>query len=93
MSGSFSAVRRNFSLANPGLGAEEGNSSVPYLGVGYTGLQSLRATGGGWGFSADVGLVALQPRSAVRFGQQGLSDSLRDLQLSPLLQLGASYSF
>jgi len=93
LSGSFSAVRRNFSLANPGLSAEEGNSSVPYVGVGYTGLQSLRATGGGWGFSADVGLVALQPRSSVRFGQQGLSESLRDLQLSPLLQLGASYSF
>ena len=93
LGGSFSTLQRNFSLANPALGADDGNSSVPYVGVGYTGLQSLRATGGGWGFSADVGLVALQPRSAVRFGQQGLSDSLRDLQLSPLLQLGVSYSF
>ncbi|WP_428422322.1 hypothetical protein [Methylibium sp.] len=90
----FSAQRRNFSLATPGLVADDGgNGSVPYVGVGYTGLKSLRATGGGWGFSADVGVVALQPRSVVRFGQQGLIDSLRDLQLSPLLQLGVSYSF
>jgi hypothetical protein len=29
----------------------------------------------------------------VRLGQQGLGEVLRDLQLSPLLQLGVSYSF
>jgi monothiol glutaredoxin len=37
---------------------------VPYLGVGYTGLSSK----GGWGFSADVGLMALSPSSAVKLG-------------------------
>lgn len=91
----FSAQRRSFSLWNnlPGDGSDANNSSVPYLGVGYTGLKSLKATGGGWGFSADVGVMALQPRSAVRLGQQGMSDALKDLQLSPMLQLGVSYSF
>lgn len=68
-------------------------ASVPYVGVGYSGLKSLRATGGGWAFSADLGLMALQPRSAVRLGQQPMSDTLRDLQFSPLLQVGASYTF
>ena len=71
---------------------------MPYLGVGYTGLRSLKGTGGGWAFSADVGVMALKPRSAVRFGQalggqNGLGDTGRDTQLSPLLQLGASYAF
>ena len=91
----FSAQRRSFSLWNPlpGDGSEAGSGSVPYLGVGYTGLKSLKATGGGWGFSADVGVMALQPRSAVRLGQQGMSDAVKDLQLSPMLQLGVSYSF
>lgn len=68
-------------------------SSVPYVGVGYSGLKALRATGGGWAFSADLGVMALQPRSAVRLGQQPVHESLRELQLSPLLQVGASYTF
>lgn len=67
--------------------------SVPYVGVGYSGLKALRATGGGWAFSADVGVMALQPRSAVRLGQQPVQDTLRELQFSPLLQVGASYTF
>lgn len=90
----FSTQRRSFSLwsALPSEG-EQDATSRPYLGVGYTGLKSLRATGGGWGFSADVGVMALQPRSAVRLGQQSLNEVVRDLHLSPLLQLGVSYSF
>ena len=68
--------------------------AVPYFGVGYTGLSSK----GGWGFSADVGLVALSPRSAVKLGRmleggQSLDEVLRDMRLSPLVQLGVSYSF
>lgn len=90
----FSAQRRSFSLWNSGPSTDGSDTgSVPYVGVGYTGLKSLKATGGGWGFSADLGVMALQPRSAVRLGQQSVSDALRDLQLSPLLQLGVSYSF
>lgn len=92
----FSAERRNFSLWSPAVAPDGGDASthsIPYLGVGYTGLRSLRGTGGGWGFSADLGVMALQPRSAVRLGQQSIGDTVRELQISPLLQLGVSYSF
>jgi hypothetical protein len=69
------------------------NSTTPYLGVGYTGLSSK----GGWGLSADLGLMAM-PRSSVRLGKvfngtQSLDDAMRDLRFAPLLQLGVSYSF
>jgi hypothetical protein len=63
-------------------------STSPYLGLGYTGLSSK----GGWGVSADLGLMAV-PRSNVRLGTQSLDDTMRDLRFSPLLQLGLSYSF
>ena len=68
--------------------------AVPYFGVGYTGLSGK----GGWGFSADVGLVALSPRSAIKLGRmldggQSLDEVLRDMRLSPLVQVGVSYSF
>jgi hypothetical protein len=73
--------------------ADSGHA-VPYLGVGYTGL-SLK---GGWGFTADVGLMALSPGSGLRLGRvmsgnQSLDDVLRDMRLTPVLQLGVSYSF
>lgn len=60
----------------------------PYLGVGYSG-GSLR---GGWGFSADLGLAAQNP-GVLRLGSQALDESLRDLRLTPVLQLGVSYRF
>lgn len=78
-----------------GLGVDAAEPRVlPYLGVGYTGLSNQ----GGWGFSADIGLVARHPGQAVRLGRvfsgtQSVDDLLRDLRLSPLLQLGVSYSF
>jgi hypothetical protein len=92
--GGFSVAQRQLGYWNvnaAGDGADTGG--VPYVGVGYTGLRSLRATGGGWAFNADVGVMALQPNSAFRLGQQALSDTLRDLQFSPLLQVGVSYKF
>jgi hypothetical protein len=61
--------------------------------VGYTSLYGKS----GWGFSADFGLMALSPGSAVKLGRvlggQSLDDVLRDMRLSPLVQLGVSYSF
>jgi hypothetical protein len=64
-------------------------SAIPYLGIGYTGM-SLR---GGWGFSADVGLVG----SGVRLGRpvagNQVDELLQELRLTPMLQLGVSYSF
>ena len=80
-----------------GFGATDGitdTSTTPYLGVGYTGLSDK----GGWGISADLGLMARNPSSVVRFGRvfngsQALDDAVREMRWSPLLQLGVSYSF
>lgn len=72
------------SLADPTL-------TWPYLGVGYSG-GSLRS---GLSFSADVGLAAQNP-GAIRFGRvgaAGFDDWARDLRLTPVLQVGVSYSF
>jgi len=73
-------------------GSVDTAAPVPYLGVGYTGV-SLR---GRWGFSADVGLMG--QGSGLRLARsatapQTLDDLLRDLRLTPVLQLGVSYSF
>ena len=76
--------------------ASDGSSdnTVPYLGLGYTGL----ALKGGWGFTADFGLVAENPSGAGRvgraiFGNQSFDNALRDLRFSPVLQVGVSYAF
>jgi len=73
---------------NPG----EASLTWPYLGIGYSG-SSLR---GGWGFSADLGLAAQNP-AALRLGRMtgsaGLDEWVRDMRLTPLLQLGVSYKF
>ncbi len=97
-------------LGSPGSGAERrvfgpspailpgdaaaDNSTLPYLGVGYTGL----STRGGWSFSADLGMMSLAPSGVVKLGRvfngsQSLDDTLRDMRWSPVLQLGVSYSF
>jgi hypothetical protein len=98
LSGSLIAVERyNFSLLAPspaGEGTTPENSTLPYLGVGY----SAASERGGWGFSADLGLLALNPGSGVRLGRvlsggQTLDDVLREVRLSPLLQVGVSYRF
>lgn len=73
---------------NPG----EPNLTWPYLGIGYSG-SSLR---GGWGFSADLGLAAQNP-GAIRLGRvtasAGFDDWVREMRLTPLVQLGVSYKF
>ncbi len=88
-------------LSQQGLSASAGDGSidsgptVPYLGIGYTGLSPK----GGWGFTADLGLMGLTPPGAgLRPGRAtasglGFDDVLRDLRLTPVLQLGLSYSF
>lgn len=70
-------------------GPADPNHTVPYLGVGYTGL----AAKGGWGFTADLGLMALNPGSTLNLTHQGLDDTLRDMRLTPVVQLGVSFSF
>lgn len=86
--------QRSISLFGPSLPSDADASTRPYLGIGYTG-QSLR---GGWGFSADVGLVKLSYRDELRLGRspqgaQSLDELLMDMRLRPVLQLGLSYVF
>ena len=68
--------------------------TAPYLGIGYTGM-SIK---GGLSFSADVGVAAMNPGPGLRFGRvvsgsQSFDDMLRELRLTPVIQLGVSYSF
>lgn len=74
--------------------AGESFSTLSYLGFGYSGMSPKS----GWGFWADIGLVAQSPGSALGLGRvlsgtQSLDDLLRELRLSPLLQVGVNYSF
>ena len=70
--------------------ANEGSTTLPYLGLGYTGISPRN----GWGFSADLGLVAKSPANALRVGgSQNLDDLVRDMRMTPLMQLGVSYAF
>lgn len=82
----------NASTAQPNDAIDDG--TVPYFGLGYSGVSAK----GGWGFSADLGLLALNPSSVARLGRslgagQNLDDALREIRLSPVLQIGATYSF
>lgn len=86
-----------FTVDRPGsvTGVEGPAQALPYLGLGYssrwlTGPTSATST---WGVSADLGLMAASPRSAVRLGQQGLDDTLRELRLAPMVQFGVSYTY
>jgi hypothetical protein len=69
----------------------EGNATVPYLGVGYTGMSER----GGWGFTADVGVMGADVRlgRSTVGSQNNVDELLRELRLTPVLQLGVSYSF
>jgi len=74
------------------LDASSDTLAWPYLGIGYSDT-SLR---GGWGFSADLGLAAQSfglVRAARSLGNQSLDDTVRDMRLTPVLQLGVSYRF
>jgi hypothetical protein len=64
-------------------------ATIPYLGFGYTGLKPHS----GWRYDADLGLVAQNPGGLKQLRPQSLDDSVRDLRLAPLLQLGVSYSY
>ncbi len=94
--GTFSIGTRAIGRATtPYAGDPAGDvATLPYLGFGYTGL-SLR---NGWSFSADLGLVAQGAGGAARlgrslYGSQSLDDAVRDLRMTPLLQLGVTYAF
>jgi hypothetical protein len=85
------------SLDRPGTttGFEGPAPVLPYIGLGYSShwLSGPTSASSSWGLSADLGLLAASPRSAVRLGQQGLDDTLRELRVAPMLQLGVTYTF
>ncbi len=81
----FSVGQRQLSLASP-MQEHESNLSAPYIGIGYTG-QSLR---GGWGFSADLGVMRLGRSGGA---QPSLEETLMDLRLRPVLHFGLSYNY
>ncbi len=88
------AVDRQVLGGADGAGFDSDTATLPYLGVGYSGL-SLK---GRWSFNADLGMMALSPGNSVKLGKvvggtQSLDDLLRDMRLAPMLQLGVSYSF
>ncbi len=92
----FSIASRAIGQAPMPLGGEPGaeTTTVPYLGVGYTNL-SVRS---GWSFTADLGLMAQGSGSLGRLGRslsgaQSLDDAVREMRMTPLLQLGVSYAF
>lgn len=84
-----------FSARQAATSADSTDSqTLPYVGVGYSGV----SLGGGWGFSADVGLVGVGGSgNGLNMGRMSSSQSLdeawRDFRLAPVLQLGVSYSF
>lgn len=87
----LSVGQRSISLLS-GLEPAEANASLSYVGIGYSG-QSLR---GGWGFSADLGMIGGSSLGGLRLGRSsalGMEEVLRDLRYKPLLQLGLSYSY
>jgi hypothetical protein len=95
-SGNVLGLDRQMSGSPDGYGADAAAdvATLPYLGVGYSGL-SLK---GGWSFNADLGMLALSTGNSVKFGRvvggtQSLDDLLREMRLAPVLQLGVSYSF
>lgn len=65
--------------------------TLPYLGVGFTGAPWRN----GLSLTADLGLVAEHGAGVGRaiFGNQGMESALRDIRLSPVLQLGMRYRF
>lgn len=89
---SLSVGQHNVGLLGGSLPVSADPGSVSYLGIGYTGL-SLR---GGWGFSADLGLLRFNHISELRLGRstlQGADEVLGDMRFRPTLQLGLSYSY
>jgi hypothetical protein len=107
MVGSQGGVPLASALAGPRLGlavnnintlinapGADGPGTVPYLGIGFTGA----AWRNGPAITADLGMVAERPGAAggvgrAIFGNQAMDSALREMRLSPVLQLGVRYTF
>ena len=88
----FSTVSRGPAGSMSADANGEGTQTLPYVGIGYSGS----SMNGGWGFSADLGIAAENAgnqRLMRSLMSQSLDDTLRELRLTPVLQLGVSYRF
>ncbi len=79
---------------NSAAAGADNPGTVPYLGFGFS--------GGAWrnalSVTADLGLVAERPGAAsgvgrALFGNQGFENALREMRVSPVLQVGLRYTF
>lgn len=91
---SFSVGSRSFGqTAAPYSVDPYGDTTTqPYFGFGYTGL----AVRSGLSFSADLGLLARSMAGGAgraSLASQSLDDSIRQMRMTPMLQLGVSYAF
>lgn len=94
---SFAAPSRpllGYQAPRLGEAPEPAMNALPYLGIGYSDY-SLK---NGWSFWADVGVVMQSAGATGTLGRpltgtQSLDDMVRELQLSPMLQLGVNYAF
>ncbi|MDT9001128.1 hypothetical protein RQP53_17755 [Paucibacter sp. APW11] len=89
LSPNFAFGQRSLGMAGNYNDRSDPSTSLSYLGIGYTG-QSLR---GGWGFSADLGLIGGGGLRLGNSNSQSVDDLLRDMRLKPVVQLGVSYSY
>jgi hypothetical protein len=64
-------------------------STLPYVGFGYTSL----APRIGLSFSADLGLIGQSSGGLKPSRAPSLDDTVRELRMAPLLQVGVSYAF
>ena len=88
----LSLNRRPSSLWYAPTDSADASTTLPYIGIGYTG----QSTTGTWGFKADFGLVGVGTSNRVRLGNsppQGLDEILREMRFKPLIQVGVSYAF
>lgn len=91
----FSVGRASLWSGDGSPESAEPQTTLPYIGLGYSRL----ALQGGWGFSADLGLVAHNPSGAWQLGRalfgpaRGLEDAVRQMRLAPVVQVGVRYTF
>jgi len=80
--------------SNGGAAGNGISATLPYLGLGFSGT----AWQNNLAFSADLGVVSERPSASAGvgralFGNQGFDNALREMRLSPVLQLGLRYTF
>ena len=78
-------------LWNPNVQANVENRTTAFVGLGYSSGLLLDSS---WKLNADLGITLNLP-SGMKFGSSpsAIEDTLRDMQVGPLMRLRLSYSF